>query len=86
MEELNIRMLGDRILLIKSKPPQESTILDVKPAEGSPVYGTVIKIGESVSTVAVDDNIMFKQEHTTPIKLDNQEYLIIREYDVIAVI
>lgn len=86
MSEVKIKVLGDRVLIKKTKPVQESSILDIKTPEGSPILGLVIKVGESVNNVSPEDTIMFKEEHTFSIKLNNEEYFIIRDYDIIAVL
>ena len=86
MKDVKIKVLGDRVLIEKTKPMVESTILDIKAPEGSPILGHVIKVGEAVHNVSPEETIMFKEEHAYSIKLNNQEYFIIRDYDIIAVL
>jgi len=60
-----------------------------------PVKGEILAVGEgklmengsrAVVSVKVGDKVMFKKYSPDEIKVDGEEYLIIRESDIIAVI
>ena len=62
------------------KPPQ----LPFTP--GSEAAGTVVAVGEGVKEVKVGDKIIFKEYSHTSVKIDNKEYLIVNEEDVLATV
>ena len=55
-------------------------------AKEKPSYATVESIGPDVKNIKVGDKIIFKEYTTTDIKIDNQEYLIVKEEDILATI
>lgn len=84
---MNIKPLGDR-LVVKPSTPEETTasgIIIPETAKEKPNKGTVMAVGENL-TVVVGDEIMYPKNAGTDIKVDGQEYLIMREPDVYAVI
>jgi chaperonin GroES len=96
-KKLNIRPLHDR-LIVKRLSEEEKTkggiiIPDTakeKPQEGEVIAvgnGKVIEGGKKVPLdVKVGDKILFSKYSGTEIKVEGEEYLIMREDDVQAVI
>ena len=92
-----IRPLGDRIV-VKPTPTEEKTksgIVLPDTAKEKPQEGEVIAVGsgrllENGQRVAIDlkvgDKILFSKYAGTEIKLDDVEYLIMRESDILGVI
>jgi len=95
---MKLRPLNDR-LIVKPLPKEEVTksgiilpeTLDKERSE----QGEVVAIGpgkllddgkRSVMDVKVGDKVMFKKYAPDEIKLEDQEYLVISEYDVLAVL
>ncbi|MDB5084930.1 MAG: co-chaperone GroES [Bacilli bacterium] len=91
-----IRPLGDRVVL-KALEREEKTISGIvlpdtakeKPQEGEVVaVGTGKVIGDNVVAldVNVGDSVIFSKYAGTEIKVDGDDYLILRENDILAVI
>lgn len=53
-------------------------------AKETPVYAVVESVGPDVKTVKKGDKIIFKEYSTTEIKLNDTEYLVLKEEDVLA--
>jgi chaperonin GroES len=94
---MNVRPLHDRILIkrIEEKETVKGGIIIPDTAKEKPQEGEVIAVGKGKKTdkgevIALDvkagDRILFGKYSGTEIKLDNQEYLIIREDEVLGVI
>ncbi|CEG25385.1 co-chaperone GroES [Bacillus sp. B-jedd] len=92
-----LRPLGDRIVieLVESEEKTASGIVlpdtaKEKPQEGKVVAvgtGRVLDSGERVSVeVSEGDRIIFSKYAGTEVKYQGQEYLILRESDILAVI
>lgn len=91
------RPLGDRICVtvdnLESKSPGGIVIPDTVDKEKS-MEGRVVSIGEGKKhegkhyplQVKVGDKVLFGKYAGTTIKLDNIEYLVMREEDVMGVI
>jgi len=95
---MKLRPLNDR-LIVKALPKEEVTksgiILPDTVDKERPEQGEVVAIGpgkllddgkRSVMDVKVGDKVMFKKYAPDEIKLEDQEYLVISEYDVLAVL
>ncbi|NWQ43696.1 co-chaperone GroES [Bacillus sp. EB106-08-02-XG196] len=92
-----LRPLGDRIVieLVESEEKTASGIVlpdsaKEKPQEGKVVAvgtGRVLESGERVALeVSVGDRIIFSKYSGTEVKFDGNEYLILRENDILAVV
>ncbi|MEC1525812.1 co-chaperone GroES [Neobacillus niacini] len=92
-----LRPLGDRIVieLVESEEKTASGIVlpdsaKEKPQEGKVVAvgsGRVLESGERVALeVAVGDRIIFSKYSGTEVKFEGNEYLILRENDILAVV
>ncbi len=55
-------------------------------AKEKPVMASVIAIGPDVKSLKVGDRIVYKEYSTTDIKINDKEYLIVKEEDVLATI
>ena len=53
-------------------------------AKEKPAYAVVEAVGPEVKSVKKGDKIIFKEYSTTNIELDDTEYLIVKEDDVLA--
>jgi len=93
---MNVRPLHDRIVIkrIEEKETIKGGIIIPDTAKEKPQEGEVIAVGkgkrEKGELIALDvkvgDRILFGKYSGTEIKLDNEEYLIIREDEVLGVI
>ena len=94
---MNIRPLQDRII-VKRLEEEEKTkggIIIPDAAKEKPMQGEVVaagkgKVGEDGKVnpldVKVGDRILFGKYAGTEVKLDGEEYLIMREDDVLGVL
>ena len=94
---MKIRPLQDRILVqrLESEETTKGGIIIPDSAKEKPSEGVVIAVGkgkvsEGGKQIALDvkkkDKILFSKYAGTEIKLDGEEYLIMREDDVLCVI
>ncbi|WP_213975834.1 co-chaperone GroES [Tepidanaerobacter acetatoxydans] len=93
---MNIKPLGDRIV-IKVLEEEERTkggIVLPDTAKEKPQKGEVVAVGSGEIIdgkkvpleVKVGDKIIFSKYAGTEIKLDSEEYLILRQSDVLAIL
>ena len=82
-----IRPLGDKIVAIKpnAKPQTASGIYLPDSAQEKSVAVRVVAVGPEVKAIKKDDHIVYKEYTTTELKINNQEYLILKEEDVLAI-
>lgn len=55
-------------------------------AKEKPVMASVIATGPDVKGLKIGDKIVYKEYSTTDIKINDKEYLIVKEEDVLATI
>ena len=55
-------------------------------AAEKPKVAKVIKVGKSVKEIKTGDRIVYKSYSTTDIKLDDTEYILVKEEDVLATV
>lgn len=51
-----------------------------------PKVAKVLKTGKDVKSVKADDRIVYKSYSTTEIKIDDTEYILVKEEDILATI
>lgn len=80
-----IKPLKDRVVAVKEEPKEKtaSGIL-LGAAKESPAYAVVESIGPDVKSVKKGDKILYKEFSTTNVKLDNSDYIIVEEKDILA--
>lgn len=80
-----LKPLKDRIVAAVEKPLEKtaSGIL-LGEAKEKPAYAVVESVGPEVKSVKKGDKIVYKEYSTTEIKMDEKEYIILKEEDVLA--
>jgi chaperonin GroES len=92
-----VRPLGDKILLkrLEAETKTKSGIVLPETAKEKPKRGTVIAIGDgklldsgerAKFQVKKGDEVIFASYAGTEIKIDNEEYLVLSEDEVLAVV
>ncbi len=94
---ITLKPLGDRVV-VKPKPKDEVTLSGIvlpdtateKPQEGSVLSvgpGRVLDNGKRVEMeVKAGDSVLFAKYSGTEVKLDGDEYLVVRESDLLAIV
>lgn len=82
---MQLKPLQDRVVAKKEEPQTmtKSGIL-LGEAKEAPSYAVVEAVGPEVKTVKKGDKIVYKQYSTTEVKLDETEYIILKEEDILA--
>ncbi len=82
---MQLKPLQDRIIAIKEQPMEttKSGIL-LGEAKEAPAYAVVESVGPDVKVVKVGDKIVYKNYSNTDIKIDDKDYIIVKEEDVLA--
>lgn len=80
-----LKPLKDRVIAIVEKPLEKtkSGIL-LGEAKEKPAYAVVESVGPEVSSVKKGDKIVYKEYSTTEIKVNDVDYIILKEEDVLA--
>ena len=94
---MNLKPLGDRVVVAPIESEEQTTtgIFLPETAKEKPQQGKVIAAGpgsrkdtcERIEMdVQVDDTVLYARYAGTSIKLDGQEYLILKETDILAIV
>ena len=85
---MNLKPLGDR-LVIKQVVAEETTksgIVIPGQTKEKPQEATVVAVGKDVKEdLKVGDTVVYSKYAGTNIKVDEEEYIIVKEEDVLAV-
>lgn len=91
-EKLNISPLHDRVI-VKPAPAEEKTasgIIIPDTAKEKPQRGTVLAAGpgkkDEPMTVKAGDAVLYGKYAGTEISIEGQDYLIMRESDILAIV
>jgi len=89
---MKIKPLADRVL-VEPAPAEEKTasgIIIPDTAKEKPQKGKVVAVGpgkkDEPVTVSVGDTVLYGKYAGTEISIDGQDYLIMRESDIFAII
>jgi chaperonin GroES len=95
-EAMKVKPLGDRILVARVEEDEvKGGIIIPDTAKEKPQKGKVISVGagkkdDSGKVIQMEvkegDSILFGKYSGTEIKIDNEEYLIMREDDVLGIV
>jgi chaperonin GroES len=55
-------------------------------AAEKPKIAKVSKVGKNVKEIKVGDRIVYKSYSTTEVKVDNKEYILVKEEDILATV
>lgn len=55
-------------------------------AAEKPKVAKVLKVGKDVKSVKAGDRIVYKSYSTTEIKIDDTEYILVKEEDILATV
>ncbi|MBN2241645.1 MAG: co-chaperone GroES [Acidobacteria bacterium] len=94
---MNVRPLHDRVLVkrVEEKETVKGGIIIPDTAKEKPMEGEVIAVGSgkvmddgkrAAMDVKTGDRILFGKYSGTEIKIDDQDYLIMREDEILAVL
>ena len=82
---MQLKPLQDRVVATIEQPLEttKSGIL-LGEAKEKPAYAVVESVGPDVKTVKKGDKIVYKAQSTTDVKVDEKDYIIIKEEDILA--
>ena len=92
-----IKPLGDRVVILPAEADTKtkSGIVIPDTSKEKPQKGKVVAVGSgklldngqrAAMEVKVDDNVIFNKYSGTEVKVDDVEYLVIRESDILGVL
>lgn len=92
MSKVNIKPLADRVI-VEVSPAEEKTasgLIIPDTAKEKPQKGAVVAVGtgkkDEPMTVKVGDTVLYGKYAGTEVSVDGQEYLIMRESDIFAIV
>jgi chaperonin GroES len=93
---MNIKPLGDRVVIkvIEIEETTKSGIVLPGTAKEKPMQGEILAVGSGEMVdgkkvpleVKVGDRVIYSKYAGTEVKMDGNEYLIIRQSDILAII
>ena len=92
MSKLKIKPLADRIMILplEAETKTASGIIIPDSAKEKPQKGNVVAVGPGTKdnpvTLKVGDTVLYGKYSGTELKFDNNDYLIMRESDILAIV
>jgi len=88
MTNTPIKPLADRVVAVREEALAKTASGLYLPdnAKEKPVIATVVAIGPDVKSLKVGNKIVYKEYSTTELKINDSEYLIVKEEDVLATV
>ena len=93
---MKLRPLADRVVvkMVEAEETTKSGIILTGAAKEKPQIAEVVEVGpggnvdgnEIVMTVKVGDKVITSKYSGTEIKLDGEEYIIVRQSDILAIV
>ncbi len=93
---MNLRPLGDRVVLkeIEAQETTKSGILLPTNAKEKPQEALVVAVGpggivdgkEIKMEININDKVIYSKYAGTDVKLDDENYIIVRQSDILAVV
>ncbi len=92
MSKLKINPLADRIMILplEAETKTASGIIIPDSAKEKPQKGNVVAVGPGTKdnpvTLKVGDTVLYGKYSGTELKFENNDYLIMRESDILAIV
>lgn len=92
MSKISIKPLSDRVVVepLAAETKTASGLYIPDSAKEKPQQGTVLAVGKGTkdepTTVKVGDTVLYGKYAGTELKLDGNDYLIMRESDIFAIL
>ncbi|MBL7472976.1 co-chaperone GroES [Robertkochia sediminum] len=92
MSKVNIQPLADRVLVepLEAETKTASGIIIPDTAKEKPQKGVVVAVGPGTKdekmTVKVGDTVLYGKYSGTELKLEGNDYLMMRESDILAIV
>ena len=93
---MNLKPLADRVIIkmVEAEETTKSGIILTGPAKEKPEVAEVIAVGpggmvdgkEVVMTVKVGDRVITSKYSGTQVKVEGEEYTIVRQGDILAIV
>ena len=85
---MNIKPLDDRVVIKKIEPEEKTKSGIVLPssAQEQPQMAEVLEVGPKVEGAKKGDKVIFSKYAGTEVKLEGEEYTILKQHDVLAVV
>ncbi len=86
---VKLEPLTDHIVAQNEEPQSVTKSGIYIPTDGNsekPKICKVLAVGKGVKNIKVNDRIVYKSYSSTEVKLDNLEYIIVKEEDVLAIV
>ena len=84
-DNMKLKPLNDRVVAKMEEPVTVSKAgILLGEAKEKPAYAVVEAVGPEVKEVKAGDKIVFKEYSTTEIKIDEDNYIILKEEDILA--
>lgn len=83
-----IKPLADRVVAVREQAEAKTASGLYLPdsSKEKPVLAEVKAVGSDVKQVKVGDKIVYKEYSTTELKINDVEYLIVKEEDILATV
>ena len=89
---MNVKPLSDRVLILPN-PAEEKTaggLIIPDTAKEKPLAGKVVAVGPGTSEVKMEvkegDQVLYGKYAGTEVKLDDEEYVVVRQSDILAIV
>ncbi|MBQ6147365.1 co-chaperone GroES [Candidatus Saccharibacteria bacterium] len=81
-----LKPLKDRVIAFKEQPKEKtaSGLLLPSDSKEKPAYAVVESVGPDVKEIKKGDKIIYKEYSGTNVKINDTEYLILDEKDILA--
>jgi len=83
-----IKPLADRVVAVREEVSTKtaSGLFLPESSKEKPVIAKVVAVGPDVKHLKLGNRIVYKEYSTTDLKVNDQEYLIVKEEDVLATV
>lgn len=85
---VKLQPLADYVVAVGEEPEQKTASGLYLPdnAQEKPKVAKVLAVGKDVKQLKVNDKIIYKSYSTTDVKVDGDEYILVKEEDVLATV
>lgn len=83
---MSIKPLNHNVVAKKDDPKEKTASGLLLPEKEAPAYAVVESVGPEVKGIKSGDKIIFKEYSTTNIKVDDTDYIIVKDEDILATI
>jgi chaperonin GroES len=84
--DIIFKVLGERVLIKRAEVESKKGTIIISPSSEKKNEGEIVSVGSSCKNVSVGDMVMFNKYGSLDVKIEEVDYLIVNESEILGIL